>query len=272
MNTDHIPTVKSLMEQHAIRLTGDEALRFKFSAFLQQKELRFQLESHPPYLVCFTGLEDQGLGYDIYFDEEKNSQPLYSIHFSQDISLVAHVRTTTGIIHKALYVKNGVNIARITQTFKALHRRLDQSSTFFVCQECHHLIDAELMHDADTPFCRDHNCNLTVKQPFDGLQHDRISDRQHSSVWAEKKDDCIQLLVTELTWPHPHECAYTSKVIKTLPLNTSPEEVRRIKYQLASSYEFFKECIHCNRRVEVGRMHNESTCQYCAESQFGVTY
>ena len=73
-------------------------------------------------------------------------------------------------------------------------------------------------------------------------------------------------------WPHPHEPELVWVTFRRW--KTAPDHARLQKARTAalSSARFFRTCTRCGERLNVGHMHDATTCQGCAEYYLGIIH
>ncbi|WP_445946218.1 hypothetical protein [Shewanella sp.] len=297
MNIEWIPTVRSLLDQKAISFSGDEALILNLSAVLFFKERIIK-----PNFTYDGSCET----YHMRIDEAPRlidslnrpitKQVLYSIELLPErFTLTAHIHNATGCDNKTIYTKLNPNLNHLGHTFNALYRRLDESQQFVICQHCKQLVAAKLCLNAICGCtCNDisaevgcnaqdahQQCENTFKQTFDTHLVDRISSLG-KAVSVFKDEDLIKFYISSIAWPHPHESYLYDRVIDTLPLTATLDEVNTLKLKLEGEQKYPAPCYYCKSKCIEGDAMNLSSlvdfatdaiiCDGCASEHFHVVY
>ncbi len=78
--------------------------------------------------------------------------------------------------------------------------------------------------------------------------------------------------VATVNWPHPHkpELAWvTFRRWKTVP---DPARLQKARTAALANPRFFRTCSRCHELKNAGHMHDQQTCQSCAERYLGVVH
>ncbi|OBT08063.1 hypothetical protein A9267_10070 [Shewanella sp. UCD-FRSSP16_17] len=281
--TDCIPTVKSLIEQGAISVSGHDELIEKFSEFISLKGFHFDT-SKIKFGPNLTHLEDE-----IYLDLFKKNQKdrdsyevLYSLDFSDRISLTAHCHSEQGKSLHLLFTAENTPALDKNALFEALYQLLDNSQYFLVCQKCNQLVDSKLIDIRTEPVCAVGSCSKTFKQVFDVSKIDRITSSRYDEIRVAVFDDEIVIFNAVTFWPHPHESFPGLDIKETLPLSSTPAEVRALKAEIEAEQKFPADCFYCKEEVSEGKgmelsdfinkETNEVICYGCATEHHNVIY
>ncbi|MXR70984.1 hypothetical protein GNT65_20205 [Shewanella sp. JBTF-M18] len=293
MKADVIPTVRSLLAQNAISVSGDKTLITRLSSVLSFKEYYVK-----PDFTCDIATKNWShelnalLSLTDSINRPITKQVLYSIELLPErFTLTAHIHNATGCDHKTIYTKRTPNLKQLGHTFNALYRRLDESQQFVICRHCRRLVAAELCND-DACCCAETNarankqnahqpCLATFKQTFDTDLVDRIS-RTGDAVSVFKDEDQIKFYVRSTAWPLPYECYTYDRVIDTLPLSATPDEVNALRLKLEREQKYPTPCYHCEAVCDEGEAMGLASfvdfetdalvCYGCASKHYGVVY
>lgn len=288
MNSDYTPTIESLLDQHALHLTGQPELIKRCLEFMDDNYIWKPLETIKQSYddTCELVSEDYGLYKNEVIDIPQtfrlqelsaatiqvNPGTLYTVHLDNNFTVTAHVRSNNGSFDKVIYQKIDFNPKRLTHSIKALCRAIDQSKAFFVCAKCHQLIDANFQSGTTPSTCAYNACGSMVKQPFDTSEIDRVSIFFNSNIRIDKLDTEVLISIGEITWPHPHFASFIWSPKVHLPLNTTPKEARAAAQKIQEGHVFYRTCKHCNTPMNVGHMYDHETCYNCAMHVYGVIY
>ncbi|MCD8550397.1 MAG: hypothetical protein LRY75_20890 [Shewanella xiamenensis] len=273
MDLENIPTIESLLEQRAIAFTGnpDYIERFLFIATpsapidkpagLSGDVLVFDFIRRP------IGLPDSSLTkYN-----STNDNPLYTVHFDENITITAHIQSLTDCRDKVIYQKE-INPKRFTNSLKAAIRAIDQSPEFFNCTKCERLIDANVKSKAQPISCIDGACGEFISQHFDVKLAKVSSHSCGDGIRVDVIGEQVIISAGFVTWPEPHLSSYEWRVQKIFPLNVMPRQVKSFVKILRERKITTGKCKYCNRTFNVGRMYSDDTCYGCATQVYGVVY
>ncbi|MGE6648831.1 hypothetical protein ACQKE0_06080 [Shewanella colwelliana] len=293
MKADLIPTVRSLLAQNAISVSGDEALITRLASVLFFKEhfIKPNFTYDDDFEERFHKL-DKSLSLTDSINRPITKQVLYSIELlPEQLTISAHIHNATGCVNKTIYTKLNPNLNHLGHTFNALYRRLDESQQFIICRHCRRLVAAELCND-DACCCAETNahankqnahqpCTATFKQAFDTGLVDRIS-RTGDVVSVFKDEDKIKFHVPSTAWPHPHTPYSYDEVIDTLSLSATLDEVNALRLKLEAEQRYPAPCYHCKVSCNDGDAMDLASfvdfdtdaivCYGCASKQYGIVY
>ena len=91
-------------------------------------------------------------------------------------------------------------------------------------------------------------------------------------IRVEKTAHGVQLLVCMIAWDGPHTPVSTWLVVKNLPGGASEAETQLAATDALEDPRYFSRCVECSERKPVGWMHDDDTCQGCAERNHGVVH
>jgi len=287
--SDYSPTVMSLIKQNSLYITGNTALI---------KRCLESIDKVYNWQQCFADERTIADGFASYLDNtsikrykdaindakvkrisqlksttlSKTKNTLYTLRIEDSLSLTAHVRTHNGSYDKVIYIKDKVNPKRVTHSVKALIRALDQSSAFFICQNCNNLIDANFKTSEQFPRCIDKACRNMIHQPFDASTVDRVSSLFNKDIRIDKLNNKVVVSIGETSWPHPHEPKFSWQPKILLPPDTSPHIARAEAQKIQDNHVFDRCCEFCGGIFNVDDLYNNETCYSCAIEAYGVVY
>lgn len=284
---DYIPTVKSLIEQKAIAVSGYEEMIREFSAFVYFKGFHFDKSK-----INFDFNNETMLEIDDKYDCSElfsqcprtceSTRVLYSLELYETVCLTVHRRSGLGDSRHLVFVTNAGNAEQKEAAFEKVYDLLDSSEYFYACQRCHKLVDSRLLDASTEPVCAADSCVKTFKQDFDISYIDRVTSSQHDEIRAAIFDDAI-IIFNEVTfWPNPHECVSGYDIKASLPLSSTPSEVRELKAEIEKDHKYPANCFYCKKELfEGGGMElnsfvdgetNAVVCYGCATEHHGVVY
>ncbi len=285
VKTDYIPTVKSLIDQGAIAVSGNEELIREFSEFIYFKGFHFNVSelNFDCGNLGYLEIDDRYNCSELLSKSPRSSQSigvLYSLDLSGKISLTVHRNNDQRDNLQLMFVANAGDIEHRETVFEKIYDLLDNSEYFYVCQQCNQLVDSRLIDISDIPVCAAGSCTRTLKQTFDVNQIDRVTSSRFDEIRVAIFEDEIRLFNSTTFWPHPHECHSGYAIKATLPLSASPAEVRELKTKIESEHKYPADCFYCKGEVHEGmgmsRLVNDSieaiTCYACATEHHGVIY
>lgn len=91
-------------------------------------------------------------------------------------------------------------------------------------------------------------------------------------IFIEKSSDEVKIIVKEIIWPQTHTPSERFKVAKSFHSKISEEQLESEIQKILKSKKYFGTCSICNEKNPNGWMHDDKTCQSCAEEHLGVTY
>ena len=80
------------------------------------------------------------------------------------------------------------------------------------------------------------------------------------------------LEVALVEWPHPHEPRLRWQQFHTWPGVPAAAKVETVQRLALADPRFFRRCKRCGELCNRGHMHNQNTCQSCAERVLGVIH
>ena len=80
------------------------------------------------------------------------------------------------------------------------------------------------------------------------------------------------LRVRHITWPQPHTPRARWHTVATFPSDTNAAELVKARSSILTDPKHFRVCSECSTRNPVGWMHDDTTCQGCAERNHRVVY
>ncbi|GIU36561.1 hypothetical protein L2719_19935 [Shewanella schlegeliana] len=293
MKMELIPTVQSLLKQDAIRVEGDIALIEAFTKLIDL--LSFQYE-HPPVFDfnSYPFLDHSARKIPLLSDSINrplSQQVLYSISLQPErFEVLVHIHSDSTAkpeyTTKPVYTVRKPNLSNLNHALHALYDYIDDSTHFLICQNCKQLVAAELCSDnscgdfAKTKHSAQH-CESTYKQVFDTSFVDRVSITGEV-VNVFKGEDEIKFYASSTAWPHPHEPQCYSRVIETLPLTATLDEVHALRDKLEAEQKYPAPCFHCKEEFDEGEAMDlasfvdfdtdEIVCYGCASLHYGVVY
>lgn len=217
---------------------------------------------------------------------------LYSITLlPEKFEVSVHIHSASACTTKSVYTAINPNLTWLNGAFNALYSYIDDSTHFLICQSCKQLLAAELCSDdtcggtlvkvSSNEQSAHQHCKTTYKQAFDTCLVDRISCT-HGVVKVFKDEDYIKFYTSSTAWPHPHEPEPYDRVIETLPLTATPDEVNALRLKLTGEQKYPAPCFHCEDECEEGdAMDLDSfvdfdtdaiVCYGCASMHYGVVY
>ena len=99
-----------------------------------------------------------------------------------------------------------------------------------------------------------------------------MSDELDQYFHCVKTDDHWDFQVATVNWPHPHEpelAWVTFRRWKTVP---GPARLQKARTAALANPRFFRICSRCKELNNAGHMHDQQTCQSCAERYLGVVH
>lgn len=288
MKADLIPTVRSLLAQNAISVSGDEALITRLSSVLRHKTHVFK----PNAIYDYCPHERQEPTLIDSINRPITEQVLYSIELLPErFTLTAHIHSATGCDSKTIHTKLNPNLNLLGNTFNAIYRRLDESQLFMICRNCKQLVSAELCNSDTCASTANHTnsdkqsahqpCSATFKQSFDTRLVDRIS-RYGDVVSVFKGEEQIEFYISSTDWPHPHTPFPCDEMIDTLPLSATLDEVNALRLKLEAEQRYPAPCYHCKVSCNDGDAMDLASfvdfdtdaivCYGCASEQYGIVY
>ncbi len=281
MKSDYNPTVRSLIQQKAIRFIGDQE---RLKHFSKEYFWVFEGFKHIPYL-CDTfvmeSYENKKYDADDYIDLPLTTKLLYTLELQADLfTITAHIHSPEGVTHLRIYYKKNPNLDYLKPTYHAIYRHLDNSNAFFICQQCHQLVATSERDTDGKPVCINGQCQSTHKQDFDVTLVDRISCDGNVSVHKDEED--IKFYVSSTYWSSPHEGFRYPRIIKTLPLTATLDEVRRLRDKLEKKHPYPAPCYHCGKLIDeeqgddlshfVDFKTDSKICHGCMTWHYGVVF
>jgi type I restriction enzyme, S subunit len=85
-------------------------------------------------------------------------------------------------------------------------------------------------------------------------------------------EDAWELQVAQISWPHPHEPELEWATYRQWDAEPSEYEVAEAKARLFADTDYCGHCEMCGDWCLAGHMHDDSTCQGCAERYLGVVH
>ncbi|MBQ4889287.1 hypothetical protein J8L86_05475 [Shewanella sp. MMG014] len=285
MKSDFNPTIRSLIQQKAIRFIGDnERLKHFLKEYFDNVS---RGNCKPSFEVSDTPIPigwDYGETYNLtdYINLPLTKTLLYTIELQANLfTITAHIHSTDGINHQLIYAKKNPNLNYIRPTYHAIYRHLDNSNAFFICQRCNKLVATSERAVDGQSVCIDNHCNTTYKQDFDATCVDRISNTGNI-VNVYKDEDKIKFYVASTYWGSPYQSCRFDRVIKTLPLGTTLDEVRAWRKKLEKRQPYPAPCFHCGRVIMEGEGENLSdfvkhktkskVCHGCMSKHYRVVF
>ncbi|QYJ82128.1 hypothetical protein [Shewanella aegiceratis] len=291
MDLDGIPTIESLLAQSAVFFTGrpdwikrylDLVMPIDGISLLDDKNRLFKHKpsewlSYPIFDAenKISRIRDASSLYDDSVPEQSITlpiRPLYTVHLDKAFTVTAHVRSYNGYSDKVIHKKIGVNPKRLTHSLKAITRVIDQSPVFFICKNCHKLIDANFKSLDDPTTCANNACEQMVKQHFDVLSDKASSYLYSKDVRVDKFKDYIAISIGLITWPHPHEPSFKWVIQQKMHLDSSPRQIKSAAKTVHDSKVYSGRCKHCQKSMNKGHMFDHNTCHSCATDLYGVIY
>tara|TARA_R110002124_G_scaffold28707_6_gene100890 strand:- start:2186 stop:2803 length:618 start_codon:yes stop_codon:yes gene_type:complete len=198
VKTDYIPTVKSLIGQGAIAVSGNEELIRAFSEFIYFKGFHFNVSE--PNFDCgnlgYLEIDDRYNCSKLLSKSSRNNQSigvLYSLDLSGKISLTVHRHNDQQDNLQLMFVTNTGDAKHQETVFEKIYDLLDNSEYFYVCQQCNQLVDSRLIDISDIPVCAAGSCTRTFKQTFDVNQVDRVTSSRFDEIRVAIFEDEIRL-------------------------------------------------------------------------------
>jgi hypothetical protein len=299
MNLDDTPTVESLLNQNAIGFTGraDWIERFKEVASLKNglalydapygylSILRNTQEGCSPFShrkshpICDRETGEKRV---LEFDDDKawgprlinneHAAPLYTVHFDDDIRVIAHIRRHDGYIDKLIHKKTNVNPKRLTHSLKAAARAIDISKVFTTCQQCNHLFEANDESHQMSASCADKACSSKVAQDYNPQLAETSSYIYSEFVRVDRFEDMIAISTGLITWESSHRGAFNWYIESKMSLSATPRQVKSAAKAIHDSKVATGKCVHCKETVNKGHMLNDDTCDDCAFGVYGVMF
>ncbi len=300
MKIELIPTISSLLQQDALSVSGDKQLIDKLSeqiAILTHFIPSFSNGSYPePFLMLFHQPQIPLLTESI--DRPLSKQVLYSIKLTTEgVKLLAHIHSEHEVIITTVFSQVFSNLKESAKTQHELYFALGRSSYFTICQQCQQLVASELCCNGachvdnsakvDSSMELHQHCDITYKQIFDTSLVDRISNSRssdgHVGIFKDTAAGEIKFYITMTSWPHPHEPVMINRVIATLPLSATYDEVANLKLKLEAEQEYPAPCFHCKTLIDnrgdgmdlasfVDSDTEAKLCFSCASVHYGVVY
>ncbi|PKG58110.1 hypothetical protein [Shewanella sp. GutDb-MelDb] len=294
MKIELIPTISSLLQQDAISVSGDKQLIEKLSeqiAILTHFIPSFSNSTYPePFLMLFHQPKIPLLTESI--DRPLSKQVLYSIKLTTEaVELLAHIHNEHDTEIKTVFNQVFSSLKESAKTQHQLYFALGRSPHFTICQQCQQLVASELCCNGachvDSSMEPHQHCDTTYKQIFDTNLVDRISSSRssdgHVGIFKDTAAGEIKFYITMTSWPHPHEPVDCNRVIATLPLSATYDEVTRLKLKLENEQQYPAPCFHCKVLISnrgdgmdlasfVDFDTEAKLCFSCASVHYGVVY
>ena len=80
------------------------------------------------------------------------------------------------------------------------------------------------------------------------------------------------LQVATVAWSGPHRPSLRWRKFRTWSSTPDPAEVVAAQTETLANPKFFQRCDRCGERNNIGHMHDDHTCQGCAERYLGVVH
>lgn len=84
--------------------------------------------------------------------------------------------------------------------------------------------------------------------------------------------DGLRVECQVISWPHPSRPSSRWKQVKTLPPDSTAEEIGAARRLLLQDPRFFNVCKMCHERLLMGYMCHNRVCQGCAAGRLGVVF
>jgi hypothetical protein len=81
-----------------------------------------------------------------------------------------------------------------------------------------------------------------------------------------------ELQVMVVQWEGPHQPIVMWRPIRTWDAEPEPSVLNEAKREACYSDKYIRYCTRCGRYQLKGHMHNEDTCQGCAERYLGIVH
>ncbi len=78
--------------------------------------------------------------------------------------------------------------------------------------------------------------------------------------------------VAMISWNGPHTPSTEWVNFRSIPENTTPDEIEKAMNQALARKSYFLRCQTCKQLNPLGWMHDDRICQGCAERDLGVDY
>lgn len=85
-------------------------------------------------------------------------------------------------------------------------------------------------------------------------------------------DDASVLEIAIVVWHGPHEPTLVWNSFRRWSSPPSDTELRTAEFDAMHDRRYFKTCEMCGELNNVGHMHDDVTCQSCAERHLGIAY
>lgn len=289
MKMDLIPTVQSLLKQEAIRIEGNIELIEAFDELIQSNS--FQYKYPPTFEINGYPFAKDNRYYPPSLSDSieraLSQQVLYSIKLlPEKFEVLIHFYSVrlgkTLCTTKPVYTVISPNLSELDNALQGLYNYIDQSTHFVICQACQKLVAAELCGNG---ICGSNqqgtHCEVTYKQHFDCSLVDRISIIGEI-VNVYKDQDEIKFYISSTAWPHPHQPQPYNRIIETLPLTATLDEVHELREKLETEQKYPALCFHCKKEFNEGQAMDlaylvdfdtdEIICHGCATIHYGVVY
>ena len=299
MGLDCIPTIESLLEQNAIRITGNPDFIEMFNDLIAPRN-GFELYDAPMRFSTWVEQDfnimkpcESWVSYpiiDLETDEAdrvvkyteppavKNSHsklpPLYTVNLEENFTITAHIFMAGGhYVNKVIHSKLDVNPKRAIHSLKAIARKLDQSKSFFICNKCNKLVDATFMSKGKLATCDNNDCRNTVEQHFDVSLAKVSSHMFNEEVRIDRFEDKITISFASMIWPNPHDPAFAWIVEKSLPLNTTPRQVKTAAKDLYIEKHKVVKCVVCGETLkEYEPIFKDKACRTCTKFPINIVH
>ena len=101
---------------------------------------------------------------------------------------------------------------------------------------------------------------------------DSDRDLLESFSRLQRRSSSFALQVGRVTWPTQHEPTVLWQTWRAYPAEPTTEQLEADRAELLADRRYFLRCSRCGERCNIGHMHDDDTCQSCAERYRGVVH